>query len=219
MEHSGRVWFAGDDETAAAGATVEVGGDDHVTVRVGDSLVDDWPLVDVTFSDDTDPAEIIVGDACLLFVPDDPDAWANEVAAARLRIRIIEASDEETDGTADGGDVVLTYEVPDAAALAPGTYCRACGSPIDPRAQICVHCGVPQYPATVPHPKSRVTAGLLALFLGGFGAHHFYLGHTGRGILYLLFAWTLIPAVIAFIEALVFFFSSDASFDAKYNRY
>jgi TM2 domain-containing membrane protein YozV len=190
-----------------------------VTVRVGDSLVDDWSLVDVTFSDDTDPAEIVVGDARLLFAPDDPDAWANEVAAARLRIRIIEASDEEDDGVTDGGEVVLTYEIPDVAALAPGTYCRACGSSIDPRAQICVHCGVPQYPATVPHPKSRVTAGLLALFLGGFGAHHFYLGHAGRGILYLLFAWTLIPAVIAFIEALVFFFSSDASFDAKYNRY
>jgi len=60
---------------------------------------------------------------------------------------------------------------------------------------------------------------LLALFLGGFGIHRFYLGQPGLGILYLLFFWTFIPAMVAFVEALVFFFSSDAAFDAKYNRY
>jgi TM2 domain-containing membrane protein YozV len=220
MEHTGRVWFAGDDEATAADATVEIESDDHVVVRVGDSLVADWPLVDVTFSGDLDSDEIAYGDARLLFSPDDADAWGNEVAAARLRTRLLTATvdGDETPGDGDA-DVVLTHEVHNDAALAPGSYCRACGSPIDPRAQICVHCGVAQYPAAVPHPKSRVTAGLFALFLGGFGAHHFYLGHTGRGILYLLFSWTFIPAIIAFIEALVFFFSSDASFDAKYNRY
>lgn len=62
---------------------------------------------------------------------------------------------------------------------------------------------------TVPS-KSKVTAGLLALFLGGFGAHKFYLGKSGMGILYLIFCWTYIPSVIAFIEAIIYFTKSDA---------
>lgn len=49
--------------------------------------------------------------------------------------------------------------------------------------------------------KSPTTAVLLALFLGGLGIHKFYLGKAGMGILYLLFCWTYIPAVIAFFEA------------------
>ncbi|MCL1587203.1 MAG: TM2 domain-containing protein [Actinomycetia bacterium] len=98
-----------------------------------------------------------------------------------------------------------------------GSFCRACGEPIDPRAEVCVNCGVRQYALSVRPYKSRITAGFLALFLGGVGAHHFYLGQTGLGILYLLFFWTFIPGIIAFFEALVFFFQSDASFDAKYN--
>lgn len=48
--------------------------------------------------------------------------------------------------------------------------------------------------------KNTTTAVLLALFLGGFGAHHFYMGKTGLGILYLVFCWTFIPAIIALIE-------------------
>ncbi len=48
--------------------------------------------------------------------------------------------------------------------------------------------------------KSEVSAVLLAFFLGSFGAHRFYLGETGWGILYLLFCWTFIPHLIAFVE-------------------
>ena len=48
--------------------------------------------------------------------------------------------------------------------------------------------------------KDATVAILLALFLGGFGAHHFYLGNTGLGVLYLLFFWTLIPAFVALVE-------------------
>ena len=44
------------------------------------------------------------------------------------------------------------------------------------------------------------TALLLALFLGGFGAHWFYAGRPGLAICYLLFCWTLIPPLIALAE-------------------
>lgn len=34
-------------------------------------------------------------------------------------------------------------------------------------------------------PKQRMVAGLLAIFLGGLGIHHFYLGDNQKGIIYL----------------------------------
>jgi len=54
-----------------------------------------------------------------------------------------------------------------------------------------------QYQAT---RRDEVVGVLLALFLGGFGAHHFYLGRIGLGILYLCFSWTGITWILGFIE-------------------
>jgi len=48
--------------------------------------------------------------------------------------------------------------------------------------------------------RDEVVGVLLALFLGGFGIHHFYLRRTGLGILYLCFSWTPFPWVLGFIE-------------------
>jgi TM2 domain-containing membrane protein YozV len=48
--------------------------------------------------------------------------------------------------------------------------------------------------------KDEVVGVLLALFLGTFGAHHFYLRRPGLGILYCCFFWTGIPTVVSFIE-------------------
>lgn len=64
--------------------------------------------------------------------------------------------------------------------------------------------------------KSKITAVLLALFLGGIGAHKFYLGSIGLGILYLLFFWTGIPLIIALIEGIVYLRMSEEEFRAKY---
>jgi|GEM_PF-481391 len=49
--------------------------------------------------------------------------------------------------------------------------------------------------------KDEVIGVLLAIFLGGLGIHHFYLRRDGLGILYLVFSWTGIPMVVAWIEA------------------
>ncbi|WP_405023519.1 TM2 domain-containing protein [Limnohabitans sp.] len=64
--------------------------------------------------------------------------------------------------------------------------------------------------------KSKTTAGLLALFLGGLGMHKFYLGKWVQGLIYLVFCWTFVPAVIAFFEAIFLFIKSDAEFQAAY---
>lgn len=47
-----------------------------------------------------------------------------------------------------------------------------------------------------------LTAGLLAIFLGGIGVHKFYLGKQGEGIFYVVFCWTLIPLIIGVIAQL-----------------
>lgn len=65
--------------------------------------------------------------------------------------------------------------------------------------------------------KNKTTAALLAFFLGGFGAQFFYLGKAGRGVLCILFFWTLIPAIIAFIDFIRFLTMSEGAFNRKYN--
>lgn len=65
--------------------------------------------------------------------------------------------------------------------------------------------------------KSRMTAALLALFLGGLGVHKFYLGRGLQGVLYFLFSWTFVPAFIGFIEGIGLLLSSDQAFNLKYN--
>lgn len=65
--------------------------------------------------------------------------------------------------------------------------------------------------------KSKTTAALLAFFLGAFGVHKFYLGKPVQGLLYLIFCWTLIPSVVAFVEAILFLTMNDFEFHARYN--
>ena len=48
--------------------------------------------------------------------------------------------------------------------------------------------------------KDEVVGVLLALFLGCIGAHHFYLRRNTAGVVYLLFCWTGITAILGLIE-------------------
>jgi TM2 domain-containing membrane protein YozV len=48
--------------------------------------------------------------------------------------------------------------------------------------------------------KEEIVGVLLALFLGSFGIHKFYLRQNVAGALYLIFSWTGIPGIIGFFE-------------------
>ena len=56
--------------------------------------------------------------------------------------------------------------------------------------------------------KSKLVAGLLALFVGSWGIHNFYLGNTMKGVLQLLLAFTGISTIWAFIEMIMIFTGS-----------
>lgn len=104
------------------------------------------------------------------------------------------------------------------AAQSGMKYCVTCGEQIHEKAEICPKCGVRQPTiATSTGGRNRITAALLAIFLGGLGIHKFYLGQMGMGILYLVFSVTTIPLWIGLIEGIILFSMNDADFNAKYN--
>ncbi len=66
--------------------------------------------------------------------------------------------------------------------------------------------------------RNKVVAGLLGIVLGSFGVHKFYLGKIGMGVLYAIFFWTGIPALVGFIEGIVYLALSDEDFNRRYNQ-
>lgn len=67
--------------------------------------------------------------------------------------------------------------------------------------------------------KNKVIAIILALFLGIFGAHKFYLGEKKQGILYLILCWTAIPFILGIIDAIIILTMSSKRFNVKYNNF
>lgn len=97
------------------------------------------------------------------------------------------------------------------------TYCTGCGHQIHETAPACPQCGAPQRPAlsAAASGKDKVTAGVLALLLGGLGIHKFYTGAWGWGLVYIALCWTLVPGIVAFVEGIRYFALSEAEFQDK----
>ena len=95
-------------------------------------------------------------------------------------------------------------------------FCTECGSVIRQKAEICPECGVRQPGTGSSGGSDRVAAALLAILLGGLGAHKFYLGEVGMGLLYLCFSWTFIPAIVGLVEGIVYLTKSDEEFHQQY---
>jgi TM2 domain-containing membrane protein YozV len=74
------------------------------------------------------------------------------------------------------------------------------------------------FPLPLNGSRNKVIAGLLAIFLGWFGVHKFYLGSWGWGIVYILFGWTCIPFIVGIIEGIIYLLTDEYSFDVRYNQ-
>ncbi|MBR2152917.1 MAG: NINE protein [Clostridia bacterium] len=121
------------------------------------------------------------------------------------------------------------------------SLCPQCGAPAPENATKCEYCGAAiinnTSTAAAPQPqvvyvqqqpqsanperanwpiKNKIVAAILAILLGGIGVHKFYLGQTGKGILYLLFCWTYIPSILGLIEGIMILCSNDENFQIKY---
>ena len=96
-------------------------------------------------------------------------------------------------------------------------FCPNCGAATEANQTICIKCGVPM--GGTVGPKSKSTATLLGLFLGGLGAQKFYMGSWGWGIIYLVLcisfflAW--IPWILALVENVRIILMTDDEFAVK----
>lgn len=95
-------------------------------------------------------------------------------------------------------------------------YCRACGSVLPWEADRCPECDEQQPVGPADGNVDRVTAAVLAIFLGGLGAHKFYLGETTTGVIYLCFVWSLIPVFLGVFEGIIYLTTSEDEFQRKY---
>lgn len=66
--------------------------------------------------------------------------------------------------------------------------------------------------------KNKMVAGLLAIFIGALGIHHFYLGSVMAGVICILANMLCLGGLIGLIEGIMLLMMSDADFDAKYNN-
>lgn len=76
-------------------------------------------------------------------------------------------------------------------------FCTNCGQELEENVSFCLNCGkeVNSSKKEVDNvkvnkntngPKSKIAAGLIAIFLGSFGVHNFYLGYTNKAVAQLL---------------------------------
>lgn len=80
-------------------------------------------------------------------------------------------------------------------------FCPQCGQPTPPNSVVCLNCGVSLQNYGMQAQKSKMAAGLLGIFLGGWGIHNFYLGNTTRGIIQIIV--TIVTCGIGAIWGLV----------------
>ena len=99
-------------------------------------------------------------------------------------------------------------------------FCSKCGAEIQEN-NTCPQCKTSLNNVgsdLVSGKRNKWIAIILAFFFGAFGIHKFYLGQIGMGIIYLLFCWTGITAIIGIIEAVLYLTMSDEEFAAKYSK-
>jgi TM2 domain-containing membrane protein YozV len=138
-----------------------------------------------------------------------------------MRGRVLAFNPADATGLISGDDGTRYPFV--RGGLGAGVHYLAAGSVVDFEAQAGQATGVYLISASLSE-KNRIVAALLAIFLGHWGVHKFYLGRTTAGIIMLVcgtLGWVLIlPAVInwviAITEAVIYLVKSDQEFYRDY---
>ena len=60
---------------------------------------------------------------------------------------------------------------------------------------------------------NHISAGLLAVFLGGVGGHKFYCRKYVWAVVFVIFCWTSVPSIIGLIEGIVYLIMDDERFN------
>ena len=69
----------------------------------------------------------------------------------------------------------------------------------------------------IPGAEKKIVAGILAICLGSFGVHKFYLGYTKAGIIQIVLSLLCgIGGILGIIEGIIYLTKSDADFVATY---
>ena len=115
-------------------------------------------------------------------------------------------------------------------------YCPECGQRMESTDESCPNCGCPRSGhkcnsssiddvfSNGPSGKSRGVAALLAVFLGGIGAHYFYLGKNTAGVINILLVflgWILVipplfVGILTVIQCILMFTMTQAEFERRY---
>ncbi|MBR3181739.1 MAG: TM2 domain-containing protein [Eggerthellaceae bacterium] len=133
----------------------------------------------------------------------DQDHWGNPVRSQS------ETESAYWQGTYRGPDYAAQSDVPDSPSYGSMSYAAR-----------------QSYAAEAIRKKDHVSAGLLAIFLGMFGVHKFYLGCNNAGFIMLavsiiggIFTFGLAAAVIwliAVIEGIIYLTKTQTEFDNIY---
>ena len=68
----------------------------------------------------------------------------------------------------------------------------------------------------IPGAEKKLVAGILAIVLGAFGVHKFYLGYTKEGVIQLILGFICIGYLLGIIEGIIYLTKSDEEFVATY---
>ncbi|MDR0328793.1 MAG: ankyrin repeat domain-containing protein [Planctomycetaceae bacterium] len=117
-----------------------------------------------------------------------------------------------------------------AAPTGHKKFCRHCGIGLNPEQVICIKCGAGVNTTDVPQSvnggttsgtsKNRIVAAILAFLLGIFGAHKFYLGNWGWGLVFVITTLTgyglLVTGIIAILDGIKLLAMTDEVFADQY---
>lgn len=105
-------------------------------------------------------------------------------------------------------------------------FCHHCGCETMPNQLMCTKCGSALVSNQATGEKDRVTAGLLAIFLGWLGIHKFYLGYKTQGLIMILVALlggtvtcgaaAAVMSIIGIIEGITYLTKSNEEFAQTY---